>query len=289
MQECNTPYCRKLIPIGRLKRPIGNYYFCEKCRERHSSYVLKTQTDHEKTIVDILLDASSFQRAGGMADYLGVSFVTVYHWINKYFNLTFQEFRREYICKSSLKGNCYLLDIDRSSYSRNDYVLKKIRARRFCACLNALEPNLIMTNAPLIIVKSVLRGSPRIDHISDNKFALVPNPINFRKMLPIYFDLCMKGYRRKSPKRVPIVRDMFTFSKKVLIALHKMGGSARVDDLRQKAFTCLGKPARKNNTRREVYKHPEWFNFVTGDDQSMELTTKGMKHAEQLILEHKDG
>ena len=181
--DCSTPYCNNKFLIDPLP---GNkeLLFCKKCREEHSSSVLRVQYDLEAPIKEILLDAKEFGSAGKMSDYIGVSFVTIYNWIMKYFNMSFQEFKREYICRSN---KCKLINISRSSYSRNDYVLKKIKNQRYCACINALEPGYIMTNAPINVVSQVLRGFPTIKKISDGVFSIVPTPFRFTYRTPISF------------------------------------------------------------------------------------------------------
>lgn len=141
-----------------------------KCKRKHSYHVLVIQLEHGKKIQDVILDAKMFKSASNMADYLGVSFVTIYHWLKKYFNMTYQEFKREYICKSD---KCYFLNIENSTYSRNDYILKKIRDKRYCACVDMVQKNYIMTNAPLNVISSIIRGNPKISKINDNKFTLV--------------------------------------------------------------------------------------------------------------------
>jgi len=287
MQQCDTPYCGKLIPSARLKRPIKGYYFCGQCRDEHSYRVLVAQADHDAPIKDILLQASTFRSAEGMAAYIGVSFVTIYHWIRRYFNLSFQEFRRQHICKNGLRGKCYLLDIRRSSYTRHDYVLKKIRSKRYCACINALEGDLIMTNAPVDVVQSLMRGMPKIEQISDDKYALVPDPIKASRLRPIYFDLhqVLPVRKRTARKKKTPARSGLSFFDKLLLALHEMGGRADVGDLRQRILTNEGKPARKNNTRREVYRHPDLLRFDDKDSQQMMLTNEGSVHAEKLMAD----
>ena len=196
---CSTPYCKNSILLRDLSNIEIDYVFCPKCKTNHSLRVLKTQVDHEKPIREVVLDARIFKSANGMADYVGVSFVTMYNWIQKYFGMSFQEFRRSHICKSS---NCYLLNIERSSYSRSDYILKKIRSRsNFCACINSLEPNYIMTNCPQYTVSSILRGYPAIKKISDKVFSLAPKPILFKKVRPIHYNKGVKPihYRRPVP------------------------------------------------------------------------------------------
>ena len=174
--------------------------FCPACRSDHSLKVLKIQVDHEKSIKEVILDARIFKSANGMADYVGVSFVTMYNWIQKYFEMSFQEFRRTYICKSS---SCYLLNIERSSYSRNDYILKKIRSRsNYCACINSLEPNHIMTNCSQEVVSSILRGSPAIKKISDGLFSLAPNPIIYLKVKPVIFKHIKPTVFKSKPKPI---------------------------------------------------------------------------------------
>jgi hypothetical protein len=224
-----------------------------------------------------------------MADYVGVSFVTVYHWILHYYDMSFQEFRRRYICKKSSRGQCYHLDLGRSTYSRNDYVVKKIKAKRFCACLNALERNLIMTNAPLSVIQSVLRGKPRIEKISDDVFALVPDPIMFINERPVYFDLYQVGSSRaKSPRRDQDkklrVRQVsaLKFHQKVLLALLRLGGSATVDSIRAGILTCEGEHPRANNTRRVLYQHAAYFRLSPGGTQAIELTDAGIQAAEAV-------
>ena len=196
--RCDSPDCRKPLLDNGIKRGVYGYAFCKECKRKHSYRVLITQVQHHESITEVILAASIFKTAGGKSAYVGVSFVTMYNWIRKYFDCSFQEFRRAYICKR--RGElCYLLDIERSSYSRHDYVLKKIRSKRYCACINALEENLIMTSAPISIVQGILRGKPTIAKISDGKFALVPSPIRFdRTKTPVYFDLMPGAYPQPS-------------------------------------------------------------------------------------------
>jgi hypothetical protein len=181
--KCKTPYCKNTIVLAARPK-FKDYNFCDECKKEHSLAVLQVQADLKLPIKDALLDASLFKNAASMGDYMGISFVSVYSWIRKYFSLSFQEFRRIYICKSS---KCYLLDISRSSYSRNDYILKKLRSNRYCACINALEKDHIMTNAPVGVVSQILRGSPRIVRVSDTIFSLAPQPIKFNCFFPVYF------------------------------------------------------------------------------------------------------
>lgn len=170
--KCQTPYCDNTFVINTNKSLKRKYSFCMKCKREHSYHALVVQVEHNKKIQDIILDAKMFKSASNMADYLGVSFVTMYHWFKKYFNMTYQEFKRKYICKSD---KCYLLSIKNSTYSRNDYILKKIRDKRYCACVDMTQKNCIMTNAPITVISSIIRGSPNIDKINDNKFVLSDN------------------------------------------------------------------------------------------------------------------
>jgi len=199
--DCKTPYCNNTVLLKEEDVISYDYVFCPKCRKEHSLCALKVQVDHGMTIKEVILDAKIFKTANGMSDYVGVSFVTMYNWIFKYFNLTFQEFRRKYICKSQ---KCYTLNIARSSYSRNDYILKKIRHRsKYCACLNALEPNHIMTNCPQEVVSSILRGFPKIRKISDSVFALAPKPAHFMKTFPLHREgLCIPIILISGPKPI---------------------------------------------------------------------------------------
>lgn len=188
MTKCRTPYCTNTIGLS-AKPKIREYIFCNDCKQEHSYAVLVVQADLKVPIKEALLDARIFKTASGMGDYLGVSFVTIYNWIRRYFGLSFQEFKRQYICKST---KCYLLNIERSSYSRHDYVLKKIRFNRYCACINALDRDHIMTNAPVSVVSAILRGSPKIVKVSDTLFSLAPQPVKFNNLTPVYFDNCFK-------------------------------------------------------------------------------------------------
>lgn len=179
--SCSTPYCNNQMLIN--EGYSGEYSFCPECKEQHSKKVLKLQAEHGKTVQEAILDSRIFNTANGMADYLGVSFVTMYNWIRQYFGMSFQEFRRKYLCKSS---KCYLLNIERSSYSRNDYILKKIRiSGNYCACINSLESNYIMTNCPQSVVSSILRGRPKIAKISNTCFVLIPEPIKIFNIIPV--------------------------------------------------------------------------------------------------------
>ncbi len=173
---CETPGCQGEVSIpDGLKRVRGVYYYCRECRAQYSYHVLVTQTQHGYGIREILLDAASlFSNVSGIAAYVGVSFVTVYNWLEKYFDMSFQEFKRVYICKSP---KCYTLNIQGSTYSRYDYVLKKIKRQRYCACSSVLDKNQIMTNAPLSVIQEILRGGTRIERVTDASFMLVPQPV----------------------------------------------------------------------------------------------------------------
>lgn len=291
---CDSPRCSYPLQDNGIKRGAKGYAFCEKCKEMHSYRVLLTQVYHEEPIEDVIRAASKFKTAVGMGDYIGVSFVTIYHWIRRYFDCTFQEFRRTHIC-SKRGESCYLLDISRSSYSRHDYVLKKIRAKRYCACINALDDDLIMTNAPVRVVESLLRGKPRIDQISDDLFALVPTPVYFPLIkTPVYFDIHSKAAKRprkqsgspkKAVRRKVMCRETLNFRKRVFITLHRLGGSAPVAQLVEHMRTKEGGIPRKNNTRREVYRNPGLIELDPGDSQVMRLTKKGEKEAKSILAD----
>lgn len=181
---CDTPNCTNNVPIfDDIKRIKGTYLFCRECRMKYSSYVLVIQAQHGYEIREILLDAANlFSNVSGIAAYVGVSFVTVYNWLEKYFEMSFQEFKRMYICKSP---KCYTLNIQGNTYSRYDYVLKKIKRQRYCACSSVLDKNQIMTNAPLSVIQEILRGGARLERITDASFILVPQPIKFLHPLTI--------------------------------------------------------------------------------------------------------
>lgn len=181
--KCDTPYCDNEFFVRELEFADREYIFCANCRETHSTTALITQVEHGKQVNQVILDSRMFKTANGMSAYIGVSFVTLYHWIGKYFNLTFQEFRRTYICESS---NCYLLNIERSSYSRSDYLLRKIRSRRYCACINALQPGHIMTKAPIAVVANLLKNKPRLDKLTDRIFMIAPVPVKLGPIKPYY-------------------------------------------------------------------------------------------------------
>lgn len=182
--RCRTPYCKNLIRVSSYPKP-SEYLFCDSCKKEHSYSVLVLQADLKAPIKQILVDAATmFKSASLIGDFCGVSFVTVYSLLKKYYGMSFQEFKRAYVCKNK---NCELYNIENSSYSRNDYVLKKIRARHFCACINALEKNHIMTNAPSGVVSSILRGSPKVVRLSDDIFLTPPKPVRFKDICPVHF------------------------------------------------------------------------------------------------------
>lgn len=183
---CDTPGCSGEVSVpDTAKHSRGVYYFCRECRSQFSYHVLVTQVQHGYGIREILLDAASlFSNVSGIAAYVGVSFVTVYNWLEKYFDMSFQEFKRVYICKSP---SCYMLNIQGSTYSRYDYVLKKIKRQRYCACSSVLDKNHIMTNAPVSVVEEILRGGTKVERITDGAFMLVPKPIKL--LHPVSFGL----------------------------------------------------------------------------------------------------
>lgn len=184
LKRCKSPRCLTILPESASTQD-----FCARCRKHHSSTVLELQVEHSLPIKEIIMEARMFQSAVGMSDYLDVSFVTLYNWIDKYFKdeqgngMNFQEFKRTYICRS----NCYMLDIKRSSYSRNDYILQKIKNKGKCACINTMAPNLIMTNAPPKVISEILRGAPRIKKITDDLFTLAPSPVKLKAVKPFLF------------------------------------------------------------------------------------------------------
>jgi len=181
--KCKTPYCDAIVQVA-VKPKYKEYVFCDQCKKEHSLAVLQVQADLKMPIKEALLDARIFRTASLIGDFMGVSFVTIYAWVRKYYNMSFQEFRRTYICRST---KCYLLNIERSSYSRGDYALRKIRSQRYCACVNALEKNFIMTNAPVSVISQIFRGAPKVVQISDSIFSLAPQPVKFTRLFPIYF------------------------------------------------------------------------------------------------------
>jgi hypothetical protein len=316
---CDTPGCGRPVTDARRTSERSST-FCDRCRAHHSYRVLITQAEHQKDIKDIIIDSAMFKNAGGMADYIGVSFVTLYHWIRKYFGCSFQEFKRQHICKSR---ECYLLDIRRSSYSRHDYVLKRLRQKRYCACINALEPAHIMTNAPVSVVQAVLRGKPKIEKISDKAFAIVPEPVHgVEKPDPVYFDLHdgdQRGSKKRKRKEKKVNKDkkvikkaekktaapkapreikapvepleplypesVSTFRDRLLVTLHKLGGSCKVETLVRHLRTSEGAVPRKNNTRREVYRNSNLFGFDRSDSskRTLRLLAAGTKEAQKIL------
>ena len=157
--ECDSPGCYNCFFINKARAENSRYVFCPSCRKQHSTHVLTVQAEHEKPIKEVLLEAKVFNSSHGMADYIGVSFVTIYHWIKKYFSMTFQEFRRHYICKSD---SCYYVDITDAPYSRGDYILRKVKDHRYCACINELKKKHMLTTAPIEVMQHILGGEVKI-------------------------------------------------------------------------------------------------------------------------------
>jgi hypothetical protein len=177
--KCSTPYCSNEV----FCKEDGEFHFCNKCKREHTIRILITQAEVGTDIKSALIEAAkTFRSASNISDYFGVSFVTVYNWIKMFFNTTFQEFKRNYICKSS---KCYLINIENSSYSRTDYVLRKIKNFRACACIFPLEPNSIMTNIHIGLLEKIIRGNPKIEKVSDGVFTISSSPEPGR--VPIIF------------------------------------------------------------------------------------------------------
>jgi hypothetical protein len=175
----STPYCESIIQTPNEDK---HYNFCELCRSEHSYYVLTIQAQHGYPIKDVILDAASlFKNVTGMADYVGVSFVTMYNWLRKYFNVSFGEFKRQYICKSS---RCYSLDIRNSSYNRSDYILRKLKQKYYCACSNIFEKGQIITNAPKEIANQIIKSAPPVDTAIVDHFQELPVAVSL--IYPVY-------------------------------------------------------------------------------------------------------
>jgi len=180
MPVCSTPYCENIVKYSSTS---GDLIFCDQCKAEHSSVALRIQVDHGKTIKEVLFDAKLFKTAQGMADYIGITPVSLYNWIEKYFGISYQEFKRRYICRSN---KCYLLDIRRSSYRRSDYILKKLRSIGRCACANMPQSNVIMTNATKEEIKRVFKGSPAVKLNDSGILMLAPLSIHVKTVLPIH-------------------------------------------------------------------------------------------------------
>jgi hypothetical protein len=171
-----------------------------------------------------------------------------------------------------------------------------------------------MTNAPLSVIKSILRGSPRIERINDDTFALVPDPIKLFSEKPIYFDqipieesraahaaklydqaiyVCDQcGFRSRtsaglsSHTRIShssLCQNTPLFFEKILIILYNAGNCTNVDVLVGELTTSTGGIPRKNNTRREVYRRPDLLRFDVADSQLMCLTDDGILFVENEI------
>lgn len=182
--RCNTPYCKNIV-YSNSRPKVGEYTFCSECRKEHSYSVLVLQVTLQKPIRDILVEAAQlFKSASNCSQFLGASFVSYYSWVKKYFDMTFAEFKRTYVCKNR---RCRLVDIKSSCYSRNDYVLKKVRSRHYCACINALEKDHIMTTAPEALVQEILRGAVKVVKVSDSIFSTKPKSYRYRRLFPVYF------------------------------------------------------------------------------------------------------
>lgn len=181
MRTCSSPFCNN--PVSGL----SSVDFCDACKEEHSPAVLRVQVEHGKLIRDVLFDAKIFRSAQGMADYIGISFVSLYNWVEKYFGITYQEFKRRYICRST---KCYRLDIRRSNYKRSDYILKKLRGVGRCACVNVPQSNVIMTNASKSEIIQIFKGSPEVKEVETGLFMLAPLAIHCRKTDPLHIKSC---------------------------------------------------------------------------------------------------
>ena len=169
-----------------------------------------------------------------------------------------------------------------------------------------------MTNAPLHVVREILRGRPSIEKINDDTFALVPTIVKENPVTPVYFDQlpdddqtlnlkAIKTYKCKickfksrsaaglaTHKRTSHRDDAPPdplFFEKLLLALYKTGGSSEIDVLRRRITTVKGEIPRKNNTRREVYRRPQWLGFDPANDQIMVLSDAGRAYVEGELRE----
>lgn len=166
---CKSPGCSNSV------KRVASTNYCNECRKEHSSYVLDLQVEHGKPIKEIILDARIFQNAQCMADYIGISFVSLYGWIEKYFGMNFTEFKREYICRSRY---CKNINLEGSSL-KLDYAAQRLRSRMYCVCVNSKEPNKIMTNAPSKTISELFETSHTFKESEDGEMIADVQPVKF--------------------------------------------------------------------------------------------------------------
>lgn len=137
---------------------------------RHELYPVRIKGNEDR-MRDILTDAASRGTAMEMGKYLGCSFVSVYSWIKRFFGCSFWEFKRQVVCTSDRCAVVETADI----YSRDDYLMKKIRKAGRCSCCNGMPDGFIMTNASLDVISQVVssRRGYLVERLDEKAFMVV--------------------------------------------------------------------------------------------------------------------
>lgn len=181
--KCSSPNCDVSFFVKHFKEDTN--YFCKKCRRLHSLPVLEKQAEHDTPIKQLILDSRIMNNASGMADYIGISFVSMYNWIQKYFGMTFQEFRCEYICKTP---SCYKVKLENFNVIEQEELLNKLKALGYCVCSNSLEKGTITTKAPPSIIARLLKERKKRKPIQDKTITYGKFPTYLKSVQPTYFN-----------------------------------------------------------------------------------------------------
>jgi len=159
--KCDNPFCTNFFFADKALFRDPNLKFCRECKEGHSYQALSLQVKHKKPIKQVLIDATKlFHSAVNIADYLGISFPTFYRWLGVYFDMDFQSWKRQYICRAQ---RCCVLDISSMPIVYRYHVTETIKKNRACACFVAMgDQSLLVTSARPEKLRDIFRNAPEM-------------------------------------------------------------------------------------------------------------------------------
>lgn len=132
IKKCATPWCKDQVSVVKGNTNKKKLY-CEKCRDEHEISVLLLQTEYNKEIKEIIIEQAilfNFKSIRLLADALVTQISYVRYWIEKYFDLDWDEFRIVYRCK-----NAKCEKIAMKGIKNKYYIVKQLKDKRICSCL----------------------------------------------------------------------------------------------------------------------------------------------------------
>ena len=135
--KCFSPYCQNRV-MRRVDSTKSNF-FCKDCKKQYPLGILRLQVLYNLPIKNILIDVSrtyKFESVCNVASVLGVDRKVFQKWLKDIFELSWSEFRKEFVCQST---SCYLVkcsSLFSFRYKNKYYLVQKLKKEfNICSCL----------------------------------------------------------------------------------------------------------------------------------------------------------